>query len=85
MTSEQILARAIALWQTAHPDRPMAIPDHTDLCCWLMDRLLEVSDLLSDLAASGVEFQDQRLHYVVVQIAREDWKRLQDYVHEVLR
>lgn len=38
-----------------------------------------VVDLLSDVATSGVEFDDPRIGYVTVQIDRETWEALAPY------
>lgn len=40
--------------------------------------------LLRDVAASGVELQDIRLRYVVVQIDVDTWERIQQYAREAL-
>lgn len=40
--------------------------------------------LLCDVAASGVELQDIRLRYVVVQIDVDTWERIQQYAREAL-
>ncbi len=31
--------RAIKQWRTAHPGSELVMPDHADLCMWLMDEL----------------------------------------------
>jgi hypothetical protein len=36
-------------------------------------------EILRDVACSGLEFEDARLSYVVVQVDRETWARLQAF------
>jgi len=31
--------RAIALWREGHPERDLTLPDHADLCGWLLERV----------------------------------------------
>lgn len=42
-------------------------------------RRLALEELLEDVASCGVEFEDERLRYVTVQIDRETWLRLQQW------
>jgi hypothetical protein len=38
--------------------------------------------LLADVAASGVELEDERMRYVVVQLDRDVWSRIQEYARK---
>lgn len=31
--------RAIARWREAHPGKELVMPDHADLCVWLLEQL----------------------------------------------
>ncbi len=31
--------RAIARWREAHPGKELVMPDHVDLCVWLLEQL----------------------------------------------
>lgn len=41
-----------------------------------IDQVTDMEELLRDVASSGVELDDERLRYVVVQIDRQTWEAL---------
>lgn len=43
-------------------------------------RRLALEELLEDVASCGVEFEDERLRYVTVQIDRSTWLQLQRWL-----
>ncbi len=84
--------RAIARWRVANPGNELVLPDHADLCVWLLkerDKSQEFVDAAKDVCSGTEKLRATVLHFTHVIVEQDNElrlenKKLKNYVTEIL-